>query len=160
MRNPEVAIIFRAAARYRRDAVGSKHDDAHPGNSTLHTGAVRPHTGFVESPFFISPRTGHSSSQVFEMLPAFSCVSWACAFRAGGGASIFFSGPVEAEGATRVLPRRAGSSGIPWRTVSLVKKTLHRHRVGFEPQRASPFMKSVKAPPNTRRSRLGLNDYP
>ena len=28
---------------------------------------------------------------------------------------------------------------------SLVKKTLHRHRAGFEPQRASSFMKRVKA---------------
>jgi hypothetical protein len=28
--------------------------------------------GFVESLFFISPRTGHGSSQVFEMLPATS----------------------------------------------------------------------------------------
>ena len=44
--NPEVAIIG-AAARYRRATVGSSHDGAHPDNSTLHTGAVRPHTGFV-----------------------------------------------------------------------------------------------------------------
>jgi hypothetical protein len=28
----------------------------------------------------------------------------------------------------------------------LVKKTLRRHRAGFEPQRASPFVKSVKVP--------------
>jgi hypothetical protein len=40
--NPQVAIIFGAAARYRRATVGSSHDDAHPDNSTLHTGAVRP----------------------------------------------------------------------------------------------------------------------
>jgi hypothetical protein len=96
--NPEDATIFSAAARYRRAIVGSSHDDAHPDNSTLHTGAVRPHTGFVGSLFFMLPRTGNSSSQVFEMLPDFSCISWACAFRAGGDASIFFSGPVEAEG--------------------------------------------------------------
>jgi hypothetical protein len=70
--NPEVAIISGAAARYHRATVGSSHDDAHPDNSTLHTGAVRPHTGFVESLFFISSRTGHDSSQVLEMLPAFS----------------------------------------------------------------------------------------
>jgi hypothetical protein len=38
---PEVAIIFGAAARYRRAKVGSGHDDAHPDNSTLRTGAVR-----------------------------------------------------------------------------------------------------------------------
>jgi hypothetical protein len=69
---PEVAIIFGAAARYCRATVGSSHDDAHPDTSALHTGTVRPHTGFVGSLFFISPRTGHGSSQVFEMLPAFS----------------------------------------------------------------------------------------
>jgi hypothetical protein len=60
-------------------------------------GSFCPHTGFVGSFLFISPRTGHGSSQVFEMLPAFSCISWARAFRAGGDASIFFSGPAEAE---------------------------------------------------------------
>jgi hypothetical protein len=100
--NPEVAIIFGAAARYRRATVGSSHFDAHLDNLKLHTGAVRPHTGFVESLFFVSSRSGHGSSQVFEMLLAFSCISWACAFRAGDDASIFFSGPVEAEGGTRV----------------------------------------------------------
>jgi hypothetical protein len=70
----EVAIIFGAATRYRGAKVGSSHDDAHPDNSTLHTGAVRPHTGFVGSLSFISPGTGHGSSQVFETLPAFSCI--------------------------------------------------------------------------------------
>jgi hypothetical protein len=61
--NPKVVIIFCAAARYRRTAVGSSHDDAHPDNSTLHAGAVRPHNGFVESLFFKSPRSGNGSSQ-------------------------------------------------------------------------------------------------
>jgi hypothetical protein len=70
--NPEVAIIFGAAARYRRASVGSSHDDLHPDNPTLHAGVVRPHTGFVESLFFISPRTSHGSSKVFKMLPVFS----------------------------------------------------------------------------------------
>jgi hypothetical protein len=68
---PEVIILFGAAARYRRATVGSSHDNAHPDNSALHTGAVRPHTGFVESLLFISPRTGHGNSQVLEMLPFF-----------------------------------------------------------------------------------------
>jgi hypothetical protein len=63
--NPEVAIIFDAATRYRRAIVGSSHDDAHPDNTALHTRAVRPHTGFVASIFFISPRTGHGISQNF-----------------------------------------------------------------------------------------------
>lgn len=104
--NPEVVIIFGTAARYRRATVGSSHDDAHPDNSTLHTGAVRPHLGFVESLFFITSRTGNRT-QVFEMLPAFSCISWACAF-AGDGAAIFFSGPIEAVGGTRVCSASAG----------------------------------------------------
>jgi hypothetical protein len=73
--NPEVAITFGVAARYRRATAGSSHDDARPDNSTLNTGAVRPHTGFVGSLFFISSRTGHGSSKVLEMLPAFSCIS-------------------------------------------------------------------------------------
>jgi hypothetical protein len=77
-------------------------DDARPDNSMLHTGAIRPHSGFVGSLFFMLSRTGHGSSHVFEVLPAFSCISCACAFRAGGDASIFFSGPAEAEGGTRV----------------------------------------------------------
>jgi hypothetical protein len=45
------------------------------------------------------------------------------------------------------LSQRAGSSEISWRSLSFVKKTLHRHRAGFEAQRASPFIKRVKAPP-------------
>ena len=69
--NPEVAIIFGAAARYRRATVGSSHDDAHPDNSVLYAGAVRPQTGFVVSLFFTSPRTGHGSPEVIEMLPSF-----------------------------------------------------------------------------------------
>jgi hypothetical protein len=95
--------------------------------------------------FFISARTGHGSSKVFEMLPAFSCISWACAFRAGDDASIFSLGPPRQRGALVWLPRRAGSFENPWRIHSVVQKTLHRHRAGFEPQRASPFMRSVKA---------------
>ena len=142
--NLEVVIMFGTAARYRRAIVGSSYDDAHPDNPTLHTRAVCPHLGFVESLFFISSRTGNSP-RVFEMLPAFSSISWACAF-AGDGASIFFSGLVGAGGGIRVLPRRAGSFGISWCTLSLVKTTLHRHRAGFEPQRASSYGKRVKAP--------------
>jgi hypothetical protein len=34
---------------------------------------------------------------------------------------------------TLALSRRAGSSGISWRILFLVKKTLHRHRACFEP---------------------------
>jgi hypothetical protein len=60
--NPEVAIIFGTAERYCRATFGSSHDDANLDNSTLHTGTVRPHTGFVGSLFFISPRTGRGNS--------------------------------------------------------------------------------------------------
>ena len=57
-RNPDVAIILGTAACYRRATVGSSHDDVLPDNPALHTGAVRPYPGFVESLFFISPRNG------------------------------------------------------------------------------------------------------
>ena len=103
-------------------------------------GRFAPHTGFVGSLYFISSRTGHGSSQVFEMLPAFSCISWACAFRAVMH-PYFSVGPSRQSEALVWLPRRAGSSGISRSIHSLVKKTLHRHRAGFEPQRASSFMK-------------------
>ena len=62
--NPEVAIILGTAACYRQATVGSSHDDVHPDNQTLHTGAVRPHPGFVESLLFISSRDG-TRAQVF-----------------------------------------------------------------------------------------------
>jgi len=77
--NPEVAIIVGTAACYHRAAVGSSHDDAHPDNLTLHMGALRTHPVFVESLILISSRTG-TRTQVSGMLPAFSCISWACAF--------------------------------------------------------------------------------
>jgi hypothetical protein len=82
----------------------------------------------------------------------FSCISWACAFHAGGDASVFFSWLAEAEGGTSVLSRRAGSSEISLRILSLVKKTLRRHRAGFEPQRASSFVKRVKGPKYSEKS--------
>jgi hypothetical protein len=89
----EIAIIFGAAARYSRATVGSSRDDADLDNSTLHTGAIRPHTSFVGSVFSMSSRTGHGSSQEFEMLPSFWFISCACAFRAGDEANIFSVGP-------------------------------------------------------------------
>ena len=148
--NPEVVIILGTAACYRRATVGSSHDDVHPDNPTLHTGAVRPHPGFVESLLFISSRNG-ACAQVFEMLSAFSCISWACIF-AGDGAAIFFSGliglpfgVIKRGRHVSVLTQWAGSSGISWCIRSLVKKTLHCRRAGFEPQRTSSFRKRVRA---------------
>ena len=58
------------------------------------------------------------------------------------------------------LPRRAGSSGISWSIHSLMEKTLHRHRAGFKPQRASSFMKSVKASQILGEAVRALNDVP
>jgi hypothetical protein len=97
----------------------------------------------VTAPITPGSSTDHGSSQVSEMLPAFSYVLWARVFRARDDSPIFFSGPAEAEGGTSVLSRRTGSFGISWRIFSLVKKTLHRYRADFEPQRASSFVKRV-----------------
>jgi hypothetical protein len=84
------------------------------------------------------------------MPPAFSFISWACAFRAGNNAPIFFSGPIgfpSGRGGLKWgLAQWACSSVILWGIVSLVKKSLHRHRPGFEPQCTSPFGKRAKAP--------------
>jgi hypothetical protein len=72
--NQEVVIVFGTAARYRRVSVGNSHDDAQPDKSALQTVAVRPGTVFVERLLFMLPLTGHGSSKVLEMLPAFSLV--------------------------------------------------------------------------------------
>jgi hypothetical protein len=61
-------------------------------------------------PPIMSPRTGQGDSHVLESLPACSCIFWACTFRAGGDASIFFTGPV-AEGRNS-CPFSTGCS--PW----------------------------------------------
>ena len=70
------------------------------------TGAVCPHPGFVESLFFISSRSG-TRTQVFEMLPSFSCISWACVF-AGDGYAIFSVGSL---GCLSGIKTRVGSMG-------------------------------------------------
>jgi hypothetical protein len=125
-----------AATRYLRATAGRSHDDAHS------------NTGCPGSLFIIPPRTGQDSSQVSEVLPAFSCISWDCAFRAGIDASVSFSGPVEADErhncsvSTGWLFRNPMAHPI----LSLVKQTARRHRSGFEPQRESPFRKRVKVP--------------
>jgi hypothetical protein len=61
-------------------------------------------------------------------------------FERGVDASIFAVGPLRQREALVCSP------GISWRTLSLVEKTLRRHRDGFEPQRASPFMKRENPP--------------
>ena len=48
-------------------------------------------------------------------------------------------------GINKGLTQWASSFGISWCIRSLVKKTLHCRRAGFEPQRTSPFRKRVKA---------------
>ena len=47
--NPEVVIMFGTAAFYHRATAGSSHNDVHPDKPTPHTGAVRPHPGFMGS---------------------------------------------------------------------------------------------------------------
>jgi hypothetical protein len=76
--NPEVAIVFGKAARYRLAAVSITQRFTHRGGSFLS------HFGFVENFFFISPRT-----QVLKKLPAFFR-----AFLVQMWHSFFFSGPV------------------------------------------------------------------
>jgi hypothetical protein len=68
----------------------------------------------------------------------FSCGGWMAH-------SYISVGPSRQRMAHMWLPRRAGSSGISWRIQPLVKRTLHRHRAGFEPQLAPPLLKRVKA---------------
>ena len=48
--------------------------------------------------------------------------------------SLCDNGPVEAEGGTSVLSRRAGSFGLLFRTLFLVKTTIYRYRAGIEPK--------------------------
>jgi hypothetical protein len=91
--NPEVAIVFCTAARYCRATSGSCHDDARPDNSTLLTGAVRPHPCFVASLFLITPRTSHGSSQVPESLPAVRVFRGPVLFVQGSMHSYFPVGP-------------------------------------------------------------------
>jgi hypothetical protein len=67
-------------------------------------------------------------------------------FSCGENASILISGRIEAERGTSAMPQWNGSSGNSRRIFFLVKKTLRRHRAGFEPQRGSPFRKRVNAP--------------
>jgi hypothetical protein len=67
-------------------------------------------------------------------------------FFCGDDTAMFYSGPAEVEERHPCPVSAFCSSDISWRILLLVKKALHRHRVGFEPQRASPFMKWVKAP--------------
>jgi hypothetical protein len=70
---------------------------------------------------------------------------WACEFRARTDhESIFLVGPSKQEETLMLLPSRAGSSGTSLVTLSLAIETLHRQRVGFEPQRASLFRKRAK----------------
>jgi hypothetical protein len=101
--NPEVVIIFGAAARYHRDTVGRNHDDAHLDNSALHTGAVRPHTGFVENLFrHIAPYGPWQfaiARNSFSYFVYFACVRFLC----GGWRNHIF------QWARRVsVPRRQG----------------------------------------------------
>ena len=121
-------------------------------------GRFAPPSGFVKNLVFISPRTGHRS-QVFEMLPTFSFISWGCAFRTGVVHPYFPVNPLRQRGGTRIQPRFSGASGIPWKIFSLVKNTKYRHCAGLN-RTAYRRSSRVRKPQNTRRSRLSLNDGP
>ena len=153
--NPEVVIILGTAACYRRATVGSSHDDVHPDNPTLHTGAVRPQPGFVESLLFISSRNGLARKCPVPQRPRAHCSKCCQLFRAFRGRA-FLRGMVQPYFSVGSLGSRRGykigrltqwasSFGISWCILSLVKKTLHCRRAGFEPQRTSSFRKRVRA---------------
>ena len=146
-KNPEVAIMLGAVARYRRARVGSSYNDAHTDNSRLHKGAVRPYTGFLESLFLIKPRTGHVSSHLLVMLTQFFLYFVVVRFSCGGTMHQYFTaGPSRQRRGTRFLSRRACPSEISWRTLFLATGALYLHRAGFEPKRASSFRRRVKFP--------------
>ena len=126
-----------------RDQVLAMHSEGRRGQRLQHNDQV-PATQKERRLFFISPRTGHGSSKVFETPPAFRLFRGRALFVRGVMNPYFSVGPSRQREALLWLPRRAGSSGILWHIHSLVRKTLHRHRAGFEPQRASPLMKSLK----------------
>jgi hypothetical protein len=89
-----------------------------------------------------------SSYRPVRVMAVRRCSKCCLLFRAFRGRALFVRGMMHSyfQWARRVRgSRRAGSSGISWRIHSLVTKTLHRHRAGFEPQRASSFMKRVEA---------------
>jgi hypothetical protein len=108
--NPEVASIFGAAARYRRATVGSSHDDAHPDNSSLHTGGSPPHR-LCGGPFLHMVPYGPWQFASVRNASSFFVNFWSCACRAGDDASMFFRGLVEAEGGTSVA---APASWLFW----------------------------------------------
>ena len=82
--NPEVAIIFGAAARYRRATVGSSHDGAHPDNSTLHTGR------FARTPALWG---ASSSYRPVRAMAVRKCSNYCCQlFRVFRGRALFVRG--------------------------------------------------------------------
>jgi hypothetical protein len=119
--NPKVTTIFGAAARYRRAIVFSSHDDAHPDNSELLTGAVRPHTGFWRS---------SSSYRPVGAMAVRKCPKFCQLFGVFRGRALSVRGVID--------PHFSGFSSrlreVLRRILSLVNKTMRRHRAGFEPQ--------------------------
>jgi hypothetical protein len=81
--NPKVAIIIGEAARYRRDGVGSSHDDAHRGNSAQQTGAVHPY-------HLVWAMADRMCSKCYKLFHVFR---WCELFVRRGDASIFSVGP-------------------------------------------------------------------
>jgi hypothetical protein len=108
--DPEDAIIFGMAARYAGLQLAVVQKIRIRIVKPFIRGRFAPIPAFLESHFHIAPHG--PLPQVLELLPVFSCISWACAFNAGGDASLFFSEQAEEGICTHWLPQRAGSSGI------------------------------------------------
>ena len=144
--NPEVAIIFGAAARYRRATAGSSHDDAHPDSSTLHTGSGSPPLRLCGEPLLHIAPCGPWQFAGVRNAASFFAHFVRVRFLVGGDASTFFSGPAEA------VRRHSRPVSTGWLFCNLMADPLLGEEdstsphAGFEPQRASSFKKRVEAP--------------
>jgi hypothetical protein len=107
---------------------------------------------FAPTPALLGTSSSYRPIRAISFLKRSKCCQLFCVYRkrallVPGIVHPYFSvGPSSQREGIRFLSRRAGSSGISWRILSLAKKDLNCHRAGFEPQRASSFRKRVKAP--------------
>jgi len=95
---PKGVRTRKSPSYFARRLVDSCHDDAHPDTSTLHTRAVRPHTCFVESVFFIPPVRAIADRKCSKWCQLFRVFRGRALLVRGGHASIFFSGSDKAKG--------------------------------------------------------------
>jgi len=148
--NPEVVIILGTAACYRRATVGSSHDDCIRIIQRCIRGRSVPTLALWRASCSYRPATvlARKCSKCCQLFRAFRGL----AFLRGMvqpyfsvGSLGYPSGLLKGRKHVSVLTQWAGSSGISWCIRSLVKKTLHCRRAGFEPQRTSSFRKRVRA---------------